>query len=66
MKEEEGSKEIESLNEKALNIEELSPEELEQVSGGECGTYGSNCGTFDKCGTFSGTCGTFGKAQEET
>ncbi len=42
--------EIESLNEAILNPDEVSLEELEQVSGGlsDCG---SNCGV--NCGTYS-------------
>lgn len=65
MQEREDYKEIESLNEKTFNIEELSPEDLEQASGGGCDTFSKDCSTFDSCGSFSGNCGAFSKEAEE-
>jgi len=44
-------KEIESLNQQDLDVEGLTPEELEQVSGGEeLDCDGFSCGTFDCTG----------------
>jgi hypothetical protein len=49
--------EIESLNDGALNIDELSPEELEEVAGG----VAAGCTDFNgSCERFTGTCTGFG------
>lgn len=43
-------KEIENLNQDDLNVEGMTPEELEQVSGGEDaeGCVGFSCGVFSE------------------
>jgi hypothetical protein len=42
--------EVESLNERIVDADELNADELEGVSGGQA----TDCGTFS-CGTFSGS-----------
>jgi len=53
--------EIESLNERVLDANEATLEELEQVSGGDgVELVGGTCDSFSgTCGGFSGHCGTF-------
>jgi len=60
--------EIESLNDVTLDAENLSIEELEQVSGGVmagCADYGGNCTDYGSCGTYTGDCTRYGTAQLE-
>lgn len=46
--------EIDSLNRENLDVDGLSPEDLEQVSGGNCEIFSGPCSTF------SGSCTQFG------
>ena len=50
---------ITSLNRENLNVEGLSPEDLEQVSGGNCEIF------TGPCSTFNGSCTQFGPKQVE-
>jgi hypothetical protein len=59
------NREIENLNREDLDVESLTPEDLEQVSGGGCTDYGGDCTTFDSCTGYTGTCTTFKKEAEE-
>jgi|GEM_PF-4175521 len=56
--------EIESLNEATLDAENLSIEQLEEVSGGMaaagCADYGGNCTDYGSCGTYTGNCTRYG------
>jgi hypothetical protein len=46
--------EVKSLNEGILNADELSPEDLENVAGGDCTDFSGNCQGF------GGSCTRFG------
>lgn len=50
---------IKSLNREDLDVEGLSPEDLEQVSGGNCEIFAGPCSTF------TGSCTQFGKKELE-
>jgi len=52
--------EVESLNSKIFNADEVTIDDLEQVSGGATGAVSGTCDSFGgTCGGFSGHCGTF-------